>query len=127
MDKNFLTASIPVHRRDVHVKKLISQGYKVGIIGQVETAALKKAGDNRSAPFDRQLTHLYTAATFIDEIGSADNDDAFAHGAAPPIACIIEELRGGMGPDDLVNFSFVAVTPATGDIVYDAFDGMSHL
>ncbi|KDN51533.1 hypothetical protein RSAG8_00078, partial [Rhizoctonia solani AG-8 WAC10335] len=121
MDKNFLTASIPVHRRDVHVKKLISQGYKVGIIGQMETAALKKAGDNRSAPFDRQLTHLYTAATFIDEI-SADDDDVFAHGAAPPIACIIEELRGGMGADDLVHFSFVAVTPATGDIVYDTFD-----
>ncbi|KAH7340491.1 muts domain V-domain-containing protein [Rhizoctonia solani] len=122
MDKNFLTASIPVHRRDVHVKKLISQGYKVGIIGQMETAALKKAGDNRSAPFDRQLTHLYTAATFIDEIGSADNDDVFAQGTAPPIACIIEELRGGMGADDLVHFSFVAVTPATGDIVYDTFD-----
>ncbi|CAE6432319.1 unnamed protein product [Rhizoctonia solani] len=123
MDKNFLTASIPVHRRDVHVKKYINKHLEqVGIIAQMETAALKKAGDNRSAPFDRQLTHLYTAATFIDEIGSTDNDDAFAHGAAPPIACIIEELRGGMGPDDLVNFSFVAVTPATGDIVYDTFD-----
>ncbi|CAE6461722.1 unnamed protein product, partial [Rhizoctonia solani] len=119
MDKNFLTASIPVHRRDVHVKKAIRQ---VGIIGQMETAALKKAGDNRSAPFDRQLTHLYTAATFVDEIGSTDNDDVFAGGAAPPIACIVEELRGGMGADDLVHFSFVAVTPATGDIVYDTFD-----
>ncbi|GAB1517406.1 Mismatch repair protein msh3 [Rhizoctonia solani] len=81
MDKNFLTASIPVHRRDVHVKK------------------------------------------FVDEIGSTDNDDVFAGGAAPPIACIVEELRGGMGADDLVHFSFVAVTPATGDIVYDTFDG----
>ncbi|CAE7205240.1 unnamed protein product [Rhizoctonia solani] len=130
MDKNFLTASIPVHRRDVHVKKWVQRRRhahqltypQVGIIGQMETAALKKAGDNRSAPFDRQLTHLYTAATFIDEIGSGDHDDVFAHGAAPPIACIIEELRGGMGADDLVHFSFVAVTPATGDIVYDTFD-----
>jgi hypothetical protein len=60
---------------------------------------------------------------YIDELGSADDDDAFAQGAAPPIACIIEELRGGMGSDDLVHFGFVAVTPATGDIVYDTFDG----
>ncbi|KAG8728012.1 Mismatch repair protein msh3, partial [Ceratobasidium sp. 428] len=122
MDKNFLTASIPVHRRNVHVKKLISQGHKVGIIEQVETAALKKAGDNRSAPFDRQLTHLYTAATFVDELDSIDDAEAFAHGAAPPVACIIEELRGGMGSDELVHFAFVAVTPATGDIIYDTFD-----
>ncbi|KAF8610164.1 hypothetical protein BDV93DRAFT_483283 [Ceratobasidium sp. AG-I] len=125
MDKNFWTASIPVHRKNVHVKKLISQGYKVGIIEQVETAALKKAGDNRSGPFDRKLTQLYTAATFVDELGSADDVDAFAHGTAPPIACIIEELRGGMGSDELVNFAFVAVTPATGDIIYDIFDGGS--
>lgn len=61
--------------------------------------------------------------SFVDELGSADDVDAFAHGAAPPIACIIEELRGGMGSDELVHFAFVAVTPATGDIVYDTFDG----
>ncbi|QRW14701.1 DNA mismatch repair protein MutS [Ceratobasidium sp. AG-Ba] len=105
MDKNFLTASIPV-----------------GIIEQVETAALKKAGDNRSAPFDRQLTQLYTAATYVDELDSMDDSEGFAQGAAAPIACIIEELRGGMGSDELVHFAFVAVTPATGDIVYDTFD-----
>jgi hypothetical protein len=28
-----------------------------------------------------------------------------------------------MGSDELVHFAFVAVTPATGDIVYDTFDG----
>jgi DNA mismatch repair protein MSH3 len=33
------------------------------VVNQTETAALKKIGDNRSGPFDRQLTHLYTAAT----------------------------------------------------------------
>jgi DNA mismatch repair protein MSH3 len=29
----------------------------------METAALKKAGDNRNAPFVRELTSLYTATT----------------------------------------------------------------
>jgi DNA mismatch repair protein MSH3 len=43
--------------------RLISLGYKVGVISQTETAALKKAGDNRNAPFTRELTHLFTAAT----------------------------------------------------------------
>jgi DNA mismatch repair protein MSH3 len=45
------------------VLRLISLGYKVGVVSQMETAALKKAGDNRNAPFVRELTDLFTAAT----------------------------------------------------------------
>jgi hypothetical protein len=36
---------------------------QVGVVRQTETAALKKAGDNRGAPFTRRLTALYTRAT----------------------------------------------------------------
>ncbi len=36
---------------------------QVGIIRQTETAALKKAGENRNAPFERKLAALYTRAT----------------------------------------------------------------
>ncbi len=43
--------------------------WQVGIVRQTETAALKKAGDNRNAPFTRQLTALYTRAT-LEVIGS---------------------------------------------------------
>lgn len=45
------------------IKNLIAHGYKVGVIRQIETAALKKAGDNRNAPFVRKLTNVYTSAT----------------------------------------------------------------
>ena len=50
------------HSSDPFVR-LLSRGHKVGIVGQTETAALKKAGQNRNAPFERELTHLYTAVT----------------------------------------------------------------
>lgn len=83
--RNFLQASVPVHRREVHLKKLaysslrcselmltvkhfdrlLSQGLKVGIVEQTETAALKKLGDNRNVVFEREMTHLYTAATCV--------------------------------------------------------------
>jgi DNA mismatch repair protein MSH3 len=43
--------------------RLLSRGYKVGIVEQIETAALKKASDTRNNVFERKLTHLYTAAT----------------------------------------------------------------
>ena len=40
----FAGASFPTHRLHVHVKRLINAGHKVGIVRQLETAALKAAG-----------------------------------------------------------------------------------
>ena len=67
LDHNFQTSSIPTHRLYVHVRRLVAKGYKVGVVKQMETAALKAAGDNKSAPFTRELTALYTKATLIGE------------------------------------------------------------
>jgi DNA mismatch repair protein MSH3 len=43
--------------------RLVQLGYKVGVVRQTETAALKAIGDNRNKPFERKLTNLYTSAT----------------------------------------------------------------
>ncbi len=48
-----------------YLLRFLSHGLKVGIVEQTETAALKKASDNRNRVFNRQLTQLYTAATFV--------------------------------------------------------------
>ena len=47
--------------------RLVEAGYKVGIVTQTETAALKAAGDNKSQPFTRELTKVVTASTLVDE------------------------------------------------------------
>ncbi len=47
--------------------RLVAAGYKVGVVKQMETAALKAAGSNKSGPFSRQLTALYTRSTLIGE------------------------------------------------------------
>ncbi|EJD05960.1 uncharacterized protein FOMMEDRAFT_104344 [Fomitiporia mediterranea MF3/22] len=118
-DRNFLTASVPDHRRDIHLRRLLSHGYKVGIIGQMETAALKKISDTRNKPFERALTHMYTAATYIDEIDADDDDSRIA----PPVfMCICESMLGGMGVDERVSISMVAVTPSTSDVLWDEFE-----
>ncbi|KAJ6547415.1 muts domain V-domain-containing protein [Mycena capillaripes] len=117
-DRNFLVASIPTHRRDIHLKKLLSQGYKVGIVQQIETAALKKAGDNRNAPFERKLVHLFTAATYVDDLDSIDELDKYA---APRLVCIIEgNSDKSTGVD--VCIGMVSVSPSVGDVVWDVFD-----
>lgn len=118
-DRNFIVASIPTHRRDIHLRKLLSRGHKVGIVGQTETAALKKVGENRNAPFERELTHLYTAVTYVDDIDSVDDVDP---NDTPLLICLVEQLRGGMGADERVNIGMIAICPSTGDVVWDEFE-----
>ncbi|KAI0350070.1 hypothetical protein OH77DRAFT_1413634 [Trametes cingulata] len=117
--RNLLTAMIPLHRRDVHLKKLLSQGYKVGIVEQTETAALKKAGETRNELFEREVTHMYTAATYVDDLNSVDELDP---NSAPPLMCLLEEPRGGMGTDERVSIAMIAISPSTGDVIWDEFD-----
>ena len=46
---------------------------EVGVVSQVETAALKKASDNRNTLFERQLTQLYTPSTQVLAIQFTDS------------------------------------------------------
>ncbi|KAF9264759.1 hypothetical protein L218DRAFT_972361 [Marasmius fiardii PR-910] len=116
-DRNFIVASIPTHRWEIHLKKLLSKGHRVGIVSQVETAALKKVSDNRNAPFKRKLFRLYTAATFVDDLSSADEIERYA---PPPILCIIEDSKGAN--DSQVTIGLIAISPSTGDVIWDEFD-----
>ncbi|KAG5647140.1 hypothetical protein DXG03_001095 [Asterophora parasitica] len=115
-DRNFLVASIPLHRRNVHLKNLLSKGYRVGIVDQVETAALKKVGDNRNAPFERKLVHLFTAATYVDDLDSVDDLERYS---PPPFFCLVEESSGTSAGD--VSIGMITICPSTGDVVWDDF------
>ncbi|GAA5894851.1 hypothetical protein JCM6882_006693 [Rhodosporidiobolus microsporus] len=118
--QHMLTASIPTHRLDIHVRRLLNAGYKVGVVRQQETAALKKAGDNRSAPFTRALTALYTSATYVDELGV--DPLGSSSGATATLMCIVEDKPKGGMVDAKVRIGVVAVMPSTGEIVYGEFD-----
>ncbi|KAF4123886.1 DNA mismatch repair protein MSH3 [Geosmithia morbida] len=117
----FASASIPVHRLSVHAKRLVAAGHKVGVVRQVETAALKKAGDNRNAPFVRKLTNLYTKGTYIDEVGELDQQASAGSPSGGYLLCMTETKPKGSGTDETVEVGILAVQPATGDIIYDTF------
>ncbi|KAL2131659.1 hypothetical protein VTI74DRAFT_4755 [Chaetomium olivicolor] len=119
----FASASIPVHRLNVHVKRLVAAGHKVGVVRQLETAALKKAGDNRNAPFVRKLTNVYTKGTYIDETGELDqHTEGTGTPAGGYLLCLTESAAKGAGTDEKVDVGLIAVQPATGDIIYDDFE-----
>lgn len=121
----FASASFPTHRLHVHVKRLVSAGHKVGVVRQLETAALKKAGDNRNAPFVRKLTNLYTKGTYIDDAEGLNGPTAASAGAATAtghLLCLTETGTKGWGSDEKVRIGIVAVQPTTGDVIYDDFE-----
>ncbi|CCU74885.1 DNA mismatch repair protein Msh3/DNA mismatch repair protein msh3 [Blumeria hordei DH14] len=121
----FASASIPVHRISIHAKRLVQAGYKIGIVRQIETAALKKAGDNRNTPFTRKLTSLYTKGTYIDEFDTLEDQSGLLESGASAteyLICVVESLSKRSGTDEKVDVGFLAVQPATGDIIYDSFE-----
>lgn len=121
----FASASVPVHRLHVHVKRLVSAGHKVGVVRQLETAALKAAGDNRNKAFERGLTNLYTKGTYIDDQEGLEAQGSGPDGGAPAtghLLCLTETSPKGWGSDEKVQIGLVAVQPATGDIIYDDFE-----
>ena len=42
---------------------MVEAGYKVGVVRQMETAALKAVSNNKSKAFERSLCEVYTKAT----------------------------------------------------------------
>ena len=107
----------------VHVKRLVAAGHKVGVVRQIETAALKKAGDNRNTPFVRKLTNLYTKGTYIDENGTIEQKGDGGKPVGGYLLCLTESnAKRASGTDEKVDVGMIAVHPATGDIIYDSFE-----
>lgn len=94
----FLTASIPTHRLYIHINRLVQAGLKVGVVRQMETAALKAIGDTRNKAFDRQLCEVYTKATYLNS-----DDDSHPGGWIISIYEKVDLLAGTDGANSLKN------------------------
>ncbi|XP_069080633.1 DNA mismatch repair protein Msh3 isoform X3 [Pleurodeles waltl] len=130
LDHNFMTASIPTHRLFVHVRRLVAKGFKVGVVKQTETAALKAAGENKSALFTRQLTALYTKSTLIGEdvnplLKLDDAVDVEEINSDLPdnyLLCLCEnaDILKEKTKWDVV-IGLVGVQATTGEVIFDSF------
>lgn len=123
MDHSFLTASVPTFRLNVHVRRLVSAGFKVGVVKQTETAAIKAHGSNRLGPFCRGLSALYTKATLeaAEDVGGREEG---CGGDSNYLVCVVERsvLEERMESGVEVRVGFVGVEISTGDVVYGEFD-----
>ncbi|XP_031261305.1 DNA mismatch repair protein MSH3 [Pistacia vera] len=121
-DHNFMTASIPTFRLNVHVRRLVSAGYKVGVVKQTETAAIKAHGPSRLGPFGRGLSALYTKATLeaAEDVGGGEEG---CGGESNYLFCVVDNDIISKNDDDFdVRIGVVAVEISTGDVIYGEFN-----
>ena len=134
---NYLTASVPVPRLHVYVRRLVERGHKVGVIRQSETAALKAGGETdagKGGLFERKLVGLYTKSTLeagvaVDASGGT-NDKGESVTAADGrfssyLLCIAEEPVSSSSSSDegggRARIGVAAVDASTGDVLHDEF------
>lgn len=85
----------------------------------METRALKKVGEARNETFKREVTQIYTVATYVDELGSVDQDHP------PTLMCIVEDCE--RSSSDTSRIGMIIVCPTTGEVTYDEFQGARML
>ncbi|XP_041756448.2 DNA mismatch repair protein Msh3 isoform X1 [Coregonus clupeaformis] len=127
LDHNFMTCSIPTHRLFVHVRRLVSQGYKVGVVKQTETSAIKASGANKNTLFTRQLSALYTKSTLVGEdvnpvYSLVDVEEGECDVVTdPPESYLLCFSETWDKQSKQLIIGLVAVQPSTGDVLLDSF------
>ncbi|XP_020577568.1 DNA mismatch repair protein MSH3 [Phalaenopsis equestris] len=128
-DHNFLTASVPTFRLDFHVRRLVGAGYKVGVVKQTETAAIKAHGSNRLGPFSRGLSALYTRSTIeaAEDMGSG-REEGLVGSDGNYLLCVTEKEAvagdNGFGVEGCfdVKIGIVGVEISTGEVIHGEFN-----
>uniref|UniRef100_A0A9I9E5U8 Uncharacterized protein n=1 Tax=Cucumis melo TaxID=3656 RepID=A0A9I9E5U8_CUCME len=69
--------------------RLVSEGYKVGVVKQTETATIKADGSNKLGPFYKGLSAFYTKATLeaAQDLGGAEEG---CSGGSNYLFCLVE-------------------------------------
>lgn len=131
-ERSFLAASVPTVSIQHHIRKLVSAGYKVGRVSQVETAAIKASNaSSKSKLFKRELTQMYTSAT-IDAIQpetlirKLDSLDYKNQHKSSYLVCVVEDQSKSQ--NGKISLGIVAVECSTGQILEASFvDGDMRL
>ncbi|KAJ6227740.1 DNA mismatch repair protein msh3 [Anaeramoeba flamelloides] len=111
---NLLNCCIPVQRIYVHIQRVVEQGYKVGVIKQVESAAEHEFSDNKGKLIKRDLTEVYTKATF-DQQDLTNTTQPNSQQINSYLTCIIENEMNSK------EVSIVSVDTRTVEVLYDHF------
>ncbi|KAL4160589.1 hypothetical protein PRNP1_001156 [Phytophthora ramorum] len=91
--RSFLEASVPVHRTLFHARRLTHAGFKVGVVKQKDSAAMRatnKVPGAKRKPLQRFVAEIYTRATIPECESNGEESDEAEDTRAQFIACVVE-------------------------------------
>lgn len=112
-DSRFNYCSIPDNRLHVHLKRLLSYGYKVGVVKQLDLSSSKSMEGGTKSLFSRALTGVYTLATYMNEEVEEGRNIVLDDHNGEFICCV-----NRVDNDTAICF----VRPITGEIIVDWFE-----
>ena len=131
-----LTASVPTFNgHSNYVRKLVLTGEKVGIVAQTESSAEKKVKSqtSNSGPFSRDVTEIYTASTFLEDLYDENNRTftiaAISKGTCLALTPVLGKLSLTRFPDKSLKDVLNNVEPfevVTDEVDYEAIDFYVH-
>lgn len=131
-----LTASVPTFNGHTnYVRKLVLTGEKVGIVAQTESSAEKKVKSqtSNSGPFSRDVTEIYTASTFLEDLYDENNRTftiaAISKGTCLALTPVLGKLSLTRFPDKSLKDVLNNVEPfevVTDEVDCDAIDFYVH-
>ncbi|KAJ8104123.1 muts domain V-domain-containing protein [Lipomyces tetrasporus] len=116
--EKFASSIVPIERIYFHTKRLTEKGYKVGIVRQLETAALKAAGSNRNTVFKRELAEVYTKGTIVDDFSKMGG----MVGESQSSGFIFSMCEESFGNNQNVAIGIIALSPSTGQVIFEEFE-----
>ena len=61
---------------------------------------------------------VFVQCSYVDDIDSVDDIEKYS---PPPILCLVEDSR--KGKESTVSIGLIAISPSTGDVIWDEFSG----
>ncbi|XP_077203599.1 DNA mismatch repair protein Msh3 isoform X3 [Paroedura picta] len=116
--------------------RFFGEDAEVGVVKQIETAALKAVGEKKSSLFTRKLTALYTKSTVLGEDVNpllkldhlSDAEEISSDACDNYLLCICESKESFREKRQERTIGIVAVQPSTGEVIFDSFqDSVARL
>ncbi|TMW63695.1 hypothetical protein Poli38472_002636 [Pythium oligandrum] len=128
--RHSLQTSVPVHRTHFHTTRLVQAGYKVGIVKQLMSVAMRaqsQSTQQQRQPLERDVVEIYTRATIPESDEESESSDTLPvprfimamvealPTSKPLFTQRIHEMKEDLGLSDIV----------TGIYAYDLHTGES--